>query len=160
MDATGAALVHAVEPYGLIPLFVLGAGVAIVVVLCAFVFPAWRKNLESQQEIERMKAEASIELEREREHRKARESDETNKREIERAKIDSQNVVLMEGMKTSIGAVLANLEHNNALLEGSRTGSSKMGETVNDTNRVVKETHAKVSDIYGILNKRSANRNE
>ena len=30
MDATGAALVQAVEPYGLMPLFFLGAGVAAV----------------------------------------------------------------------------------------------------------------------------------
>ena len=41
MDATGAALVQAVEPYGLMPLFFMGAGIAVVAVLCAFVFPAW-----------------------------------------------------------------------------------------------------------------------
>ena len=64
MDATGAALVKAVEPYGLMPLFFLGAGIAAVAVLCAFVFPAWKDKMRSDADTERMKAEAQIKLER------------------------------------------------------------------------------------------------
>ena len=141
MDQTGAALVEAVEPYGLMPLLFVGAGVAIVVILCAFVLPAWRKNLEAQQELERMKAEAQIELERERERRKAKEAEERAEDSRKRAEIDSQNAVLLEGLKTSIDAMRTAQERSNALLEGSRTGSARMGEQVEDTNRKVTELH-------------------
>ena len=141
MDGTGEALIEAVEPYGLLPLLFVGAGIAIVAVLCAFVLPAWRKNLEAQQEIERMKAEAQIELEKEREKRKAREAEQQAQRDKERAEIDGRQAVTMEGLKTSIDAMRATQERSNALLEGSRAGSSKMGATVDDTNRLVTEIH-------------------
>ena len=141
MDQTGAAFVEAVEPYGLMPLLFVGAGIAIVVVLCVFVLPTWRKNLEAQQELERMKAEAQIELEREREKRKAEESARQAERDKERAEIDGRQAVTMEGLKTSIDAMRAIQERSNALLEGSRSGSARMGETVEDTNRLVTEIH-------------------
>lgn len=141
MDQTGAAIVEAVSPYGLVPLLVVGAGVAVVAILCVFVLPTWRKNLEAQQDIERMKAEAQIALEREREDRKAKEADAQARREIERAQLDTQNAVLLEGLKTSIDALVSNQERTNALLEGSRGGSQKMGSTVEDTNRKVTEIH-------------------
>ena len=141
MDQTGAALVKAVEPYGLAPLMVLGAGIVIVAVLCAFILPTWRKNLEAQQGIERMKAEAQIEIEREREGRKAKEAEAQAKREVERARLDSQNAVLLEGLKTSIDALVANQERVDAEIKASRTGSQKMGGTVEDTNRKVTEIH-------------------
>lgn len=141
MDQTGAALVHEAAEFGLVPFVAFGIGIAIVAVLCVFVLPAWRKNLESQQEIERMKAEAQIALEREREDRKAREAEAQAKREMERARIDSQNAVLLEGLKATIDALVSNQERTNALLEGSRGGSAKMGETVDDTNRKVTELH-------------------
>lgn len=141
MDATGAAFVQAVEPYGLFPLLAVGAGIALVAVLCAFVFPAWRKNLEAQREIERMKTEAQIEIERERESRKAQEAEAQTKRDVERARLDSQNAVLLEGLKTSIDALVANQERMDAEIKASRTGSQKMGGTVEDTNRKVTELH-------------------
>ena len=141
MDATGAAFVQAVEPYGLFPLLAVGAGIALVAVLCAFVFPAWRKNLEAQREIERMKTEAQIEIERERESRKAQEAESQAKRDVERARLDSQNAVLLEGLKTSIDALVANQERMDAEIKASRTGSQKMGGTVEDTNRKVTELH-------------------
>ena len=141
MDATGAAFVQAVEPYGLFPLLAVGAGIALVAVLCAFVFPAWRKNLEAQREIERMKTEAQIEIERERESRKAQEAESQAKRDVERARLDSQNAVLLEGLKTSIDALVSNQERMDAEIKASRTGSQKMGGTVEDTNRKVTELH-------------------
>lgn len=141
MDATGAAFVQAVEPYGLFPLLAVGAGIALVAVLCAFVFPAWRKNLEAQLEIERMKTEAQIEIERERESRKAQEAESQAKRDVERARLDSQNAVLLEGLKTSIDALVAEQERMDAEIKASRTGSQKMGGTVEDTNRKVTELH-------------------
>lgn len=141
MDATGAAFVQAVEPYGLFPLLAVGAGIALVAVLCAFVFPAWKKNLEAQREIEHMKTEAQIEIERERESRKAQEAESQAKRDVERARLDSQNAVLLEGLKTSIDALVSNQERMDAEIKASRTGSQKMGGTVEDTNRKVTELH-------------------
>lgn len=141
MDQTGAAFVEAVEPYGPGALLVVGIGIAIVAILCAFVLPTWRKNLEAQQAIERMKAEAQIELERKREERKAAESERQAQMEKERAEIDGRQAVTMEGVKTTIDAMRVTLDHNNALLEGSRSGSAKMGDTVEDTNRLVTEIH-------------------
>ena len=141
MDATGAALVQAVEPYGLVPLMIIGAGLLIVGVLCVFVLPTWRKNLEAQQGIERMKAEAQIEIEKEREARKAKEAESQAKRDVERARLDSQNAVLLEGLKTSIDTLVANQERVDAEIKASRSGSQKMGGTVEDTNRKVTELH-------------------
>ena len=141
MDQTGAALVAAVEPYGLAPLMFLGAGIVVVAVLCAFVLPAWRKNLEAQQDIERMKAEAQIEIERERETRKAKEAEDAAENQRQRAEIDGKTAVLLEGLKTSIDALVANQERVDAEIKASRTGSQKMGGTVEDTNRKVTEIH-------------------
>ena len=141
MDQTGAALVAAVEPYGLAPLMLLGAGIVVVAVLCAFVLPTWRKNLEAQQDIERMKAEAQIEIERERETRKAKEAEDAAENQRQRAEIDGKTAVLLEGLKTSIDALVANQERVDAEIKASRTGSQKMGGTVEDTNRKVTEIH-------------------
>ena len=141
MDQTGAALVAAVEPYGLAPLMLLGAGIVVVAVLCAFVLPTWRKNLEAQQDIERMKAEAQIEIERERESRKAKEAEDAAENQRQRAEIDGKTAVLLEGLKTSIDALVANQERVDAEIKASRTGSQKMGGTVEDTNRKVTEIH-------------------
>ena len=141
MDATGAALVAAVEPYGLAPLMLLGAGIVIVAVLCAFVLPTWRKNLEAQQEIELMKAEAQIEIEREREARKAKEAEDAAENQRQRAEIDGKTAVLLEGLKTSIDVLVADQKRVDAEIKASRTGSQKMGGTVEDTNRKVTEIH-------------------
>lgn len=141
MDQTGAALVKAVEPYGLVPLLMIGAGIAVVAVLCAFVLPAWRRNLETQQEIERMKAEAEVERENAREERKAKEADRQAKLEGERMRIDGQNAVLIQGLKTSIDALCSNQERIEAEIRASREGSRNMGATVEDTNRKVSEIH-------------------
>ena len=141
MDQTGAALVAAVEPYGLVPLMLLGAGIVVVAVLCAFVLPTWRKNLEAQQDIERMKAEAQIEIERERESRKAKEAEDAAENQRQRAEIDGKTAVLLEGLKTSIDALVANQERVDAEIKASRTGSQKMGGTVEDPNRKVTEIH-------------------
>lgn len=141
MDQTGAAFVEAVEPYGPFALMLVGIGIAIVAVLCFFVLPTWRKNLESQQELERMKAEAQIALEQKREERKAAESERQAEDNRERAKIDSQNAVLLEGLKTSIDAMNTTLTATLARVNESGNRSSKMGETVEDTNRLVTEIH-------------------
>ena len=122
MDATGAALVQAVEPYGLMPLFFLGAGIAAVAVLCAFVFPAWKDKMRSDADTERMKAEAQIKLE-------------------ERAAIDSKTAVLLEGLKASIDALKSAQEVVTAQIDASRTSSQRMGGMVEDTNRKVSEIH-------------------
>lgn len=141
MDQTGAALVHEAAEFGLVPFVAFGIGIAIVAVLCVFVLPAWRKNLEAQQEIERMKAEAQISLEREREDRKAKESEQQAEQHRKDAENDARMAVLMEGVQRTLEVISTNLEHNNTLLEGSRGGSAKMGETVDDTNRKVTELH-------------------
>lgn len=141
MDATGAAFVEAIEPYGLWPLMLVGAGIAVVAVLCAFVLPAWRKNLEAQQEIERMRVDAQIKLDADREARKAREAEEAAENERKRAEIDGRTAMLLEGLKTSIDALVSNQERVDAEIKASRTGSQKMGGTVEDTNRKVTEIH-------------------
>ena len=141
MDATGAALVHAVEPYGLMPLFFLGAGIAVVAVLCAFVFPAWKDKMRSDADTERMKAEAQIKLEEQRETRKAEELKLRDEREQERAAIDSKTAVLLEGLKTSIDALKSAQEVVTAQIDASRTSSQRMGGMVEDTNRKVSEIH-------------------
>lgn len=141
MDATGAALVQAVEPYGLMPLFFLGAGIAAVAVLCAFVFPAWKDKMRSDADTERMKAEAQIKLEEQRETRKAEESKLRDEREQERAAIDSKTAVLLEGLKASIDALKSAQEVVTAQIDASRTSSQRMGGMVEDTNRKVSEIH-------------------
>ena len=141
MDQTGAAFVEAVKPYGPGALLVVGIGIALVGVLCAFVLPTWRKNLEAQQGIERMKAEAQIELEHERERRKAAESEQQAKDNRARAETDAKTAVLMEGMKASIDAMNTTLTATLARVNESGNRSSKMGETVEDTNRLVTEIH-------------------
>lgn len=44
MDQIGAALVKAVEPYGLVPLLMMGPGIALVAALCALAQAAWRSG--------------------------------------------------------------------------------------------------------------------
>ena len=132
---------QAVEPYGLMPLFFLGAGVAAVAVLCAFVFPAWKDKMRSDADTERMKAEAQIKLEEQRETRKAEESKLRDEREQERAAIDSKTAVLLEGLKTSIDALKSAQEVVTAQIDASRTSSQRMGGMVEDTNRKVSEIH-------------------
>ena len=132
---------QAVEPYGLMPLFFLGAGVAAVAVLCAFVFPAWKDKMRSDAETERMKAEAQIKLEEQRETRKAEESKLRDERDQERAAIDSKTAVLLEGLKTSIDALKSAQEVVTAQIDASRTSSQRMGGMVEDTNRKVSEIH-------------------
>lgn len=141
MDQTAAAFVHEAAEFGLVPFVAIGIGIAVVVVLCAFFFPTWKRNLESQQEIEKMKAEAQIDLERKREDRKAQEARQQAEDNRKRIEIDSQNAVLFEGFKVSLDTLISNQERNNALLEGSRGNSAKMGSTVEDTNRKVTEIH-------------------
>lgn len=141
MDETGAALVRAVEPYGLFPLLFMGAGIALVVVLCAWVLPVWRKNNEAKIDIMRAESQARTELEREREARKAKEAEDQAETNRQRAEIDGRTAVLLEGLKTSIDALVANQERVDAEIRASRTGSQKMGETVDDTNRKVTELH-------------------
>ena len=148
---------QAVEPYGLMPLFFLGAGIAAVVVLCAFVFPAWKDKMRSDADTARMKAEADIKLEERREERKAEEYRLRDEREQERAAIDSKTAVLLEGLKTSIDALKSAQEVVTAQIDASRTSSRHMGEMVEDTNRKVTELHAKTQDIYGMLNRRGDN---
>lgn len=132
---------QAVEPYGLMPLFFLGAGIAVVVVLCAFVFPAWKDKMKADAETERMKAEAQIKLEEQRETRKAEESKLRDEREQERAAIDSKTAVLLEGLKTSIDALKSAQEVVTAQIDASRSSSRRMGQMVEDTNRKVSEIH-------------------
>ena len=141
MDQTGAAFVEAVEPYGPGALLVVGIGIALVAVLCAFVLPSWRKNLEAQQALEKMKAEAQIKLESEREKRKAHEAEQQAEDNRKRAETDAKTAVLMEGMKTSIDAMNTTLTATLARVNESGNRSSKMGETVEDTNRLVTEIH-------------------
>ena len=141
MDATGAALVQAVEPYGIMPLFFLGAGIAVVIVLCSFILPAWKEKMRSDSDTERMKAEAQIKLEEQRESRKAEESKLRDEREQERAAIDSKTAVILDGLKTSIDALKSAQEVATAQIEASRTRSQRMGGMVEDTNRKVSEIH-------------------
>lgn len=132
---------EAVEPYGPGALLVVGIGIALVAILCAFILPTWRKNLEAQQQLERMKAEAQIKLEHERERRKAAESEQQAEDNRKRAETDAKTAVLMEGMKTSIDAMNTTLTATLARVNESGSRSSKMGETVEDTNRLVTEIH-------------------
>lgn len=67
MDATGRAYIEAISTYGLFPLLVIGLGAAIVVILCAFVLPVWKRKTEMDAETERIRTEATIKLEQERE---------------------------------------------------------------------------------------------
>lgn len=132
---------QAVEPYGIMPLFFLGAGIAVVAVLCAFVFPAWKEKMRSDADTERMRVEAQIKLEEQRESRKAEESKLRDEREQERAAIDSKTAVILEGLKTSIDALKSAQEVVTAQIEASRTSSQRMGGMVEDTNRKVSEIH-------------------
>lgn len=132
---------QAVEPYGIMPIFFLGAGIAVVAVLCAFVFPAWKDKMRADADTERMKAEAQIKLEEQRESRKAEESKLRDEREQERAAIDSKTAVILEGLKTSIDALKSAQEVVTAQIDASRTSSQRMGGLVEDTNRKVSEIH-------------------
>ena len=148
MDGTGAALVEAVAPYGLVPLAVLGGALVTVVAMCAFVLPAWRDKMKADAETARMRVEAEIKMEQEREQRKASDAERRYEHDQERAAIDSRTAVLLEGLKTSIDALRTDQEGQrtelqafNARVEASGTASRKMGETVEDTNRMVREMH-------------------
>ena len=123
------------------PLLFVGAGIAVVVVLCAFVFPAWKKNNEAKMEIMRAESDHRMEMERVREERKAQEAADAAENERKRAEIDGRTAMLLEGLKTSIDALVANQERVDAEIKASRTGSQKMGGTVEDTNRKVTELH-------------------
>lgn len=141
MDATGAALVHEVAGYGLFPLLVIGLGAAIVVVLCAFVLPVWKRKTEMDTETERIRMEATIKLEQEREARKVQEAKAREEHERERAEIDGKTAVILEGLKTSIDALKSAQEVVTAQIDASRTSSQRMGGMVEDTNRKVSEIH-------------------
>ena len=141
MDATGAALVHEVAGYGLFPLLVIGLGAAIVAVLCAFVLPVWKRKTEMDSETERIRMEATIKLEQEREARKVQEAKAREEHERERAEIDGKTAVILEGLKTSIDALKSAQEVVTAQIEASRTRSQRVGGMVEDTNRKVSEIH-------------------
>lgn len=141
MDEVGAAIVHEAADFGLVPFVAFGVGVAVVAVLCAFVLPVWRKTVEEQREVERMRVEAQIDLDRKREEREAAEAERKAAEARERAEIDGRTAVLLEGLKTSIDALVANQERVDAEIKASRTGSQRMGETVDDTNRKVSDLH-------------------
>ena len=137
----GAALVHEVAGYGLFPLMVIGLGAAIVVVLCAFVLPVWKRKTEMDAETERIRMEATIKLEQEREARKVQEAKAREEHERERAEIDGKTAVILDGLKTSIDALKSAQEVVTAQIEASRTRSQRMGGMVEDTNRKVSEIH-------------------
>lgn len=141
MDQTGAAFVHAVEPYGLPVLLLVGGVFVILAVSCYFLLPTWRKNMDSVREIEEMKARESIKIEREREQRKAEESRQRNENERERAKIDSRTATILEGMQKTMETLVVTQERLEARLDSSSARSSRMGETVEDTNRKITEIH-------------------
>lgn len=132
---------QAVEPYGIMPLFFLGVGIAVVVILCAFVLPVWKRKTEMDAETERIRMEATIKLDQEREARKVQEAKAREEHERERAEIDGKTAVILEGLKTSIDALKSAQEVVNAQIDASRTSSQRMGCMVEDTNRKVSEIH-------------------
>lgn len=137
MDETGAAIVEAYAPYGIVPLTIVALAVVVVAVACIFILPAWRDKMKSDAETARMKVEAEIKLEQERERRKADEAEKRDEHERERAAIDSKTAVLLEGLKASIDALKSDQDVVTAQIDASRSNSRKMGETVEDTNRTV-----------------------
>lgn len=141
MDQTGATLVKAVEPYGLGPLLFVGFFIVAIFVACAFVLPTWKTHLERADNRLDKETEARIALESEREKRKAQESEQTAKMAVERARIDSESNVLMEGMKASIDSLNASVNSVVSRFDEAGSRSARMGNMVEDTNR-------KVSDIY------------
>lgn len=132
---------QAVEPYGIMPLLFLGVGIAVVVILCAFVLPVWKRKTEMDAETERIRMEATIKLEQEREARKVQEAKAREEHERERAEIDGKTAVILEGLKTSIDALKSAQEVVTAQIDASRTSSQRMGGLVEDTNRKVSEIH-------------------
>lgn len=132
---------QAVEPYGLFPLLVIGIGAAIVVILCTFVLPVWKRKTEMDAETERIRMEATIKLEQEREARKVQEAKAREEHERERAEIDGKTAVILEGLKTSIDALKSAQEVVTAQIDAYRTSSQRMGGMVEDTNRKVSEIH-------------------
>lgn len=132
---------QAVEPYGIMPLFFLGVGIAVVVILCTFVLPVWKRKTEMDAETERIRMEATIKLDQEREARKVQEAKAREEHERERAEIDGKTAVILEGLKTSIDALKSAQEVVNAQIDASRTSSQRMGCMVEDTNRKVSEIH-------------------
>lgn len=132
---------QAVEPYGIMPLFFLGVGIAVVVILCAFVLPVWKRKTEMDAETERIRMEATIKLDQEREARKVQEAKAREEHERERAEIDGKTAVILEGLKTSIDALKSAQEVVTAQIDASRTSSQRMGCMVEDTNRKVSEIH-------------------
>lgn len=132
---------QAVEPYGIMPLFFLGVGIAVVVILCAFVLPVWKRKTEMDAETERIRMEATIKLDQEREARKVQEAKAREEHERERAEIDGKTAVILEGLKTSIDALKSAQEVVTAQIDASRTSSQRMGGLVEDTNRKVSEIH-------------------
>lgn len=132
---------QAVEPYGIMPLFFLGVGIAVVVILCAFVLPVWKRKTEMDAETERIRMEATIKLEQEREARKVQEAKAREEHERERAEIDGKTAVILDGLKTSIDALKSAQEVVTAQIDASRTSSQRMGVMVEDTNRKVSEIH-------------------
>lgn len=132
---------QAVEPYGIMPLFFLGLGIAVVVILCAFVLPVWKRKTEMDAETERIRMEATIKLDQEREARKVQEAKAREEHERERAEIDGKTAVILEGLKTSIDALKSAQEVVTAQIDASRTSSQRMGGMVEDTNRKVSEIH-------------------
>lgn len=132
---------QAVEPYGIMPLFFLGVGIAVVVILCAFVLPVWKRKTEMDAETERIRMEATIKLDQEREARKVQEAKAREEHERERAEIDGKTAVILEGLKTSIDALKSAQEVVTAQIDASRTSSQRMGGMVEDTNRKVSEIH-------------------
>lgn len=156
MDATGAALVHALEPYGLPALILSGVIVAVFFVWMTKIIPYNQSMKEREQDREDKRMQAQIELDQKREEREAAEAKARMERDVERGKTEGRWVEAMERGNAASEASTSETRAMRLQLEvlvdeirESRTGSKALQKESATNSK-------KLDDIYGMLNKRSA----
>lgn len=147
MDATGAALVHALEPYGLPALILSGVIVAVFFVWVTRIIPYNHQLKEREQNREDKRMQAQIELDQKREEREAAEAKARMERDVERGKMEGRWVEAMERSNV-------NTETNTAELRAVRLSVDTMIDEIRESREGSKEMQKMTRDMYTGWNRR------
>ena len=147
MDATGAAFIRAMEPYGLPALILSGVIVAVFFVWVTQIIPYNRKLKEREQDREDRRMQAQIELEQKREEREAAEAKARMERDVERGKMEGRWVEAMERSNV-------NTETNTAELRAVRLSVDTMIDEIRESREGSKEMQKMTRDMYTGWNRR------
>ena len=150
MESATEAAVHELAAFGPEWLFALALVIVVVVLLVAFV-PVIKSAVEKRLEIAETESHERIELDKQREQRKANEEQSREQRDRERSEMEgrwaAQNdraIAAQERSNVVLESLKNQMETMNAQLMDSKASSKSMGEIVANMNHKVDEIHREV----------------